>query len=187
MLTSGLVLGYMAVVALVGINQRKLLFFPSHDADPNSPLSPWIVEGQIIGYCHEVAHPRAVWLMAHGNAGQASQRGYVLGLFAYGIVDVPAVSHMSAFIRCKWSNTRLRVKGRQSLQRRHERRRCGGVSGLTPTLHLPYWRLGRIHRKRPSIGSSVTSWVTAAERVCFCRPVRHACERQRRTTCRFCP
>lgn len=98
MLIFGLVLvGYMAVVALVGINQRKLLFFPSHDADPNSPLSPWIVEGQIIGYCHEVAHPRAVWLMAHGNAGQASQRGYVLGLFAYGIVDVPAVSHMSAF------------------------------------------------------------------------------------------
>src|SRR5205814_204396 len=31
-----------------------------------------------IGYCREVKSPHTVWLMAHGNAGQASGRSYVL-------------------------------------------------------------------------------------------------------------
>jgi pimeloyl-ACP methyl ester carboxylesterase len=41
-------------------------------------LAPWVENDTIIGYAHRVNHPRAVWLMTHGNAGQASGRGYVV-------------------------------------------------------------------------------------------------------------
>ena len=37
------------------------------------------MEGQhTIGYCREVTNAQAIWLMAHGNAGQAADRDYVL-------------------------------------------------------------------------------------------------------------
>jgi len=32
----------------------------------------------VVGYCREVPSPDVVWLMMHGNAGQASHRDYVL-------------------------------------------------------------------------------------------------------------
>lgn len=37
---------------------------------------------QTLGYCREVPQPRTGWLMTHGNAGQASHRGYVLSCLA---------------------------------------------------------------------------------------------------------
>jgi pimeloyl-ACP methyl ester carboxylesterase len=73
-----LVIVYLAIGVAVGVGQRSLIFFPTHD-NSGSPLSPWAVGGRIIGCCREVSAPRTVWLMTHGNAGQASHRGYVLG------------------------------------------------------------------------------------------------------------
>jgi pimeloyl-ACP methyl ester carboxylesterase len=69
--------GSAAVVALIAINQRRLIYFATHDA-VQTPLRPWIVDGQLIGYCRPVENPRTVWLMTHGNGGQAAHRGYVL-------------------------------------------------------------------------------------------------------------
>lgn len=72
-----LALGYAAVAAAIGVNQRRLIFFPTHDT-ADTQLRPWVVGGEVLGYCREVANPGTVWLMAHGNAGQASHRAYVL-------------------------------------------------------------------------------------------------------------
>jgi pimeloyl-ACP methyl ester carboxylesterase len=57
--------------------QRSLLFQPTH-RENRGKLTPWIVDGEQIGFCHEVPNPKGVWLMMHGNAGQASDRDYVL-------------------------------------------------------------------------------------------------------------
>lgn len=57
--------------------QRSLLYFPSHHTSPGV-LTAWKVEDEVVGYAREVSHPRTVWLMMHGNAGQASDREYVL-------------------------------------------------------------------------------------------------------------
>src|SRR5580698_10401554 len=72
-----LALGYLAVGVAVDINQRSLIYFPSHD-ESDTALRPWVVSDEIIGYRREVANPKTVWLMTHGNAGQASHRAYVL-------------------------------------------------------------------------------------------------------------
>jgi|HubBroStandDraft_5_1064220.scaffolds.fasta_scaffold162700_2 pimeloyl-ACP methyl ester carboxylesterase len=81
-----LVLFPIAVVLLLALAcssyiQRKLLYFPSHRAD-NNGLAPWTRNGEIIGYSRIVASPRNVWLMIHGNAGQASDRAYALPSFS---------------------------------------------------------------------------------------------------------
>ena len=68
---------YVAAVTLVGIFQRALIYFPTH-AVVQTPLRPWLNNGQVIGYCRPVEKPRTVWLMAHGNGGQAAHRAYVL-------------------------------------------------------------------------------------------------------------
>jgi pimeloyl-ACP methyl ester carboxylesterase len=68
---------YLVVVAIVYFRQRSLLYFPTHDAG-FSGLRPWTDGGRIIGYCREVANARTIWLMTHGNGGQAAQRDYVL-------------------------------------------------------------------------------------------------------------
>jgi pimeloyl-ACP methyl ester carboxylesterase len=57
--------------------QRKLLYFPSHRPDKNG-LAPWSNNREIIGYSRIVESPVNVWLMIHGNAGQASDRAYAL-------------------------------------------------------------------------------------------------------------
>ena len=71
-------LAYLAVVVAAAVNQRSLIFFPTHDS-ADTQLMPWVAGGQVIGYCRAVPDPRTVWLMTHGNAGQASHRAYVLG------------------------------------------------------------------------------------------------------------
>lgn len=77
-ITGGLIAAaYIALCALVGLKQRSLLYFPSHST-ANTPLEPWTVGGEIIGYSRTVAPPKTVWLMTHGNGGQADGRAYVL-------------------------------------------------------------------------------------------------------------
>lgn len=61
--------------------QRKLLYFPSH-LDLSNNLTPWLHEGQIIGYTREVPAPKNIWLMLHGNGGQAAHRASVLPFFS---------------------------------------------------------------------------------------------------------
>jgi pimeloyl-ACP methyl ester carboxylesterase len=61
--------------------ERKLLYFPSHRPDHNG-LAPWANNGEIIGYSRIVESPVNIWLMIHGNGGQASDRTYALPSFS---------------------------------------------------------------------------------------------------------
>jgi len=70
--------GYLALVAVMYFRQRSMLFFPTHNARPTTSLWPWQDEGHVIGYCHEVANPDTIWLMLHGNGGQAADRDHAL-------------------------------------------------------------------------------------------------------------
>ena len=72
---------YLVCVAGVALLQRRLLYFPTHDHPP-SGLTPWYLDGRLIGYARRVPQPRGAWLFLHGNGGQASQRDYVLGRVA---------------------------------------------------------------------------------------------------------
>jgi pimeloyl-ACP methyl ester carboxylesterase len=72
---------YLVVVVAMFLLQRRLLYFPSHDK-PQGSLTPWRTQDRLIGYCREVARPDTIWLMMHGNAGQAADRDYVLHLLA---------------------------------------------------------------------------------------------------------
>ena len=68
---------YLAVVAIAWFRQRSMLFFPTHDT-PSTSLAPWSDGSRVIGYCREAPNARAIWLMLHGNGGQAADRDYVL-------------------------------------------------------------------------------------------------------------
>lgn len=73
-----LLVPYLLVVAVYFLRQRSMLYFPTHSI-PSTSLTPWRDGNRIIGYCREVSNPRCIWLMAHGNGGQAADRDYVLG------------------------------------------------------------------------------------------------------------
>src|SRR5437667_10579565 len=68
---------YLVLIAAVYFRQRSMLFFPGH-GNPTTRLTPWSDGKRTIGYCREVPNVRTVWLMMHGNAGQAADRDYVL-------------------------------------------------------------------------------------------------------------
>ena len=85
-------LPYLAVVAaFVGILlilgrtsiERSLLFFPTH-RPADHLLEPWIQDGRAIGFCRIAASPKNVWLLLHGNGGQASDREYAIPCFSAG-------------------------------------------------------------------------------------------------------
>ena len=61
--------------------QRTFLFHPTHHHDDNG-LTPWIMNGEIIGYSRPVATPKNIWLMLHGNGGQAADRVYAIRSFS---------------------------------------------------------------------------------------------------------
>ena len=60
---------------------RKLLFYPTHHASDQG-LARWMNEGRLIGFSRHVNNPANVWLLLHGNGGQAADRGYALPAFA---------------------------------------------------------------------------------------------------------
>lgn len=78
-------LAVVFVSGMVGCSsiERRLLFYPTHRPHDNS-LTPWVRNGQVIGYARLVESPRNVWLMLHGNAGQASDRLYAVPCFSPG-------------------------------------------------------------------------------------------------------
>jgi hypothetical protein len=61
--------------------QQKFLFHPSHSTD-NNGLTPWQPDGRLIGFSRIVRAPKNIWLMLHGNGGQASDRTYALPTFS---------------------------------------------------------------------------------------------------------
>jgi pimeloyl-ACP methyl ester carboxylesterase len=73
----------VSLVSLVGCTaiQRKFVFFPGHE-NRDSSLAPWIRDGRIIGCSRQVTSPETVWLMLHGNAGQAADRSYAIPSFS---------------------------------------------------------------------------------------------------------
>jgi pimeloyl-ACP methyl ester carboxylesterase len=72
-----LILAYIGLVALIYFRQRSMLFFPTHGVTATR-LSPWSDGHSTIGYCREAPNQQTIWLMMHGNAGQAADRDYVL-------------------------------------------------------------------------------------------------------------
>jgi uncharacterized protein len=72
-----IVMIYAGIVVVVYVSQRRLMYFPTHGA-PASRLSPWLVRGEVFGYARETPKPARVWLMLHGNGGQAAHRDYIL-------------------------------------------------------------------------------------------------------------
>jgi pimeloyl-ACP methyl ester carboxylesterase len=60
---------------------RNALFFPTHRQD-GPGLARWMDHGKVLGVSREVRAPENVWLMLHGNAGQAADRGYALDAFS---------------------------------------------------------------------------------------------------------
>jgi uncharacterized protein len=61
--------------------QRKALFYPTHHTNDNG-LASWMHGGVLIGFAREVSTPENIWLMLHGNRGQAADRTYALGAFS---------------------------------------------------------------------------------------------------------
>ena len=66
----------IAVNRLPAMLESTFLYFPTHSA-AETDLKEWRASGKLIGYSSPVDSPRMVWLMFHGNAGQASDRGYI--------------------------------------------------------------------------------------------------------------
>jgi pimeloyl-ACP methyl ester carboxylesterase len=72
-------------LGLIGFTkiERALLFFPSHRT-AGGDLTPWTMNGTLIGYSRRIDSPKNVWLVLHGNAGQASDRSYAIPHFSAG-------------------------------------------------------------------------------------------------------
>lgn len=62
--------------------QRKVLFHPTHH-ESDTGLARWTDDdGAFLGYVREVRDPENVWLLLHGNGGQAADRVYALPSFS---------------------------------------------------------------------------------------------------------
>jgi uncharacterized protein len=77
---------FAMTLLLIGCAQRKLLYFPSHDKSEqfaaSGKMMPWLDKNQgLIGYARIPANPNRVWLIMHGNGGQAAHRAYMLAYF----------------------------------------------------------------------------------------------------------
>lgn len=73
-----LVIGiYATLMVVMAVFQRSLLYFPSHKTD-GGLLKAWVVNGESYGCKQTTESPKAVWLICHGNTGQASSHGYIL-------------------------------------------------------------------------------------------------------------
>jgi pimeloyl-ACP methyl ester carboxylesterase len=72
-----LTLAYLLIAGAVYVFQRALVFNPTHH-DVDTSMEPWRVDGQQIGYVRAAESPTGVWLVLHGNGGQAAHRDYLL-------------------------------------------------------------------------------------------------------------
>lgn len=69
---------YLIGLISVHIGQRGRIFLPTRGVVDNSKLESWLLVDREIGFKREVDGADRVWLMLHGNAGQAAHRSYVL-------------------------------------------------------------------------------------------------------------
>ncbi|WP_026840801.1 alpha/beta hydrolase [Citrifermentans bremense] len=76
-----LLVALLALILVAATWQRRLLFFPTHESG-NNGLSEWRHRQELLGFAREVPAPLNVWLMLHGNGGQASDRAYALPSFS---------------------------------------------------------------------------------------------------------
>lgn len=76
-----LLLAFLVFVVGCAVFQRRLLYYPTHHLEHHG-LSEWRHDNHLIGFAREVPAPENVWLMLHGNGGQASDRAYVLSSFS---------------------------------------------------------------------------------------------------------
>jgi uncharacterized protein len=76
-----LLFAFVALMVGCAVFQRRLLYYPSHHGGSGG-LTEWRGNGRLIGYAREVASPKVVWLMMHGNAGEAGDRSYALPSFS---------------------------------------------------------------------------------------------------------
>jgi uncharacterized protein len=81
LLVAMLLLVAVAYLGRGGAVERLFLFFPSRWGHTND-LTLWTRGEEIIGYAHLVESPENVWLLLHGNAGQAADRTYALPCFS---------------------------------------------------------------------------------------------------------
>lgn len=72
-----LLLVYLIIAGGVYVCQRSLVFHPTH-RKVESVMQPWMDAGQTVGRVRAVDSPRGVWLVLHGNGGQAAHRDYLL-------------------------------------------------------------------------------------------------------------
>jgi pimeloyl-ACP methyl ester carboxylesterase len=71
----------LAVIPACQVLQRKALFYPTH-REGDGGLVRWAHDGAAIGFARQVANPENIWLLLHGNGGQAADRVYALGAFS---------------------------------------------------------------------------------------------------------
>jgi pimeloyl-ACP methyl ester carboxylesterase len=78
-------LAVLATLLALGCHslQRKFLFYPSHHTNDNGFVR-WTGAGGALGVAREAADPKNVWLMLHGNGGQAADRSYAMHAFDAG-------------------------------------------------------------------------------------------------------
>jgi pimeloyl-ACP methyl ester carboxylesterase len=60
---------------------RRMMFAPTHHAQDNG-LVHWMHDNRQIGFARGVDDPQSVWLLLHGNGGQAADRTYTLHAFS---------------------------------------------------------------------------------------------------------
>lgn len=60
---------------------RKMMFYPTHHAEDRG-FTRWRHGDQLIGFSRPVEDPQNVWLLLHGNGGQAANLGYAMHAFA---------------------------------------------------------------------------------------------------------
>ena len=75
---------YVLLCLGVMIVQRHMLYFPTHEPASLAKsygLAEWVCRGEIIGFKREAPSPKRIWLLLHGNGGQAMDRIYTLPSF----------------------------------------------------------------------------------------------------------
>jgi len=83
-MTAILIIGAAVIVLLVvscSSLERSLLFYPSHH-EPGEAMARWEIDSRLVGFARTVDSPKNIWLMLHGNGGQAEHRQYALPRFS---------------------------------------------------------------------------------------------------------
>lgn len=70
-------LGYLLITGGVFLFQRQLLYHPTV-LSIDTVMEAWRIDGKIQGFRRTVSEPKGVWLVCHGNGGQAAKRDYLL-------------------------------------------------------------------------------------------------------------